>query len=141
MPTKFLKICKHFIQFEIREKRNLDTAVNNISSYYKLHAWDACVPRTQQYNAILVHAYCYCTPHSSPRHTTKAHCATLSVTIVSSTYITVIIIRMITFSSKIKIFKTIVRSIMTYGSEVWTTNKHTRTKLMTACLLYTSRCV
>ena len=34
--------------------------------------------------------------------------------------------------TKTKIFKTIVRSIVTYGSEVWTTNKHTRSKLMTA---------
>ena len=60
--------------------------------------------------------------------------------------------KQITAKTKTKIFKTIVRSIMIYGSEVWTTNKHTRTKLMTAemdfwirsarvsrrCLLYTS---
>ena len=40
--------------------------------------------------------------------------------------------KQITAETKTKIFKTIVRSIMTYGSEVWTSNKYTRTKLMTA---------
>ena len=40
--------------------------------------------------------------------------------------------KQITAETKTKIFKTIVSSIMTYSSDVWTTNKHTRTKLMTA---------
>ena len=40
--------------------------------------------------------------------------------------------KQITAETKTKIFKTVVRNIMTYSSDAWTTNKHTRTKLMTA---------